>query len=133
MAARDDGAAVLSAVVLSHDIPNQLTLLLAGGRQLLVPLLDAPPQTEVRVRVPAREVILAVREPAGVSVHNVVSGTVGRIVPDPSRHASLVEVGLDDGGLLARVTPDAVSRLELATGKPVLALIKSMAIEVLVN
>jgi len=38
---------------------------------------------------------------------------------------------LDGAGLLARITPDAVARLGLTHGTPVLALVKSMAIEVL--
>jgi len=43
----------------------------------------------------------------------------------------MVEVALDGAGLLARVTPDAVARLGLVPGGKVLALVKSMAIEVL--
>jgi molybdate transport system ATP-binding protein len=35
----------------------------------------------VRVRIPAREVILATREPEGLSLHNVLSGTVARSIP----------------------------------------------------
>jgi molybdate transport system ATP-binding protein len=43
----------------------------------------------------------------------------------------MVEIALTDGALLARVTPDAVARLALSPGGPVLALIKSTSIEVL--
>ena len=43
----------------------------------------------------------------------------------------LVEIALPSGGLLARVTPDAIVRLGLAPGGPVLALVKSTSIEVL--
>ena len=43
----------------------------------------------------------------------------------------LVEIALPSGALLARVTPDAIVRLGLAPGGPVLALIKSTSIEVL--
>jgi molybdopterin-binding protein len=39
--------------------------------------------------------------------------------------------GADGPALLARVTPDAASRLALAPGRPVLALVKSVAIQVL--
>jgi molybdate transport system ATP-binding protein len=98
---------------------------------LLVPLLASAPGSALRVRIPAREVILAASEPQGISVHNVISGTVQRIVHDPGRHAAMVEVGLDGASLLARVTPDAVVRLGLSAGRTVLALVKSMAIEVL--
>jgi molybdate transport system ATP-binding protein len=131
LAARDDAAAVLSARVMAHAPTRQLTELRAGGRLLLVPLLDAAPGSAVRVRIPAREVILAAAAPQGISVHNVIAGTVHGIVQDPGRHAAMVEVALDDAGLLARVTPDAVTRLGLAPGKPVLALVKSMAVEIL--
>jgi molybdate transport system ATP-binding protein len=131
LAARDDAAAVLSARVLTHDPARQLSELDAAGRRLLVPLLASAPGNAVRVRIPAREVILAASEPQGISVHNVISGTVQRIVHDPGRHAAMVEVGLDGASLLARVTPDAVVRLGLSAGRTVLALVKSMAIEVL--
>ena len=131
LAARDDAAALLPATVAAHDPARQLTELVAGGRRLLVPILDTPAGGSVRIRIPAREVILASTEPHGISVHNVVAGTVRGIVAEEGRHAALVEVDLDGAGLLARVTPDAVARLGLTGGVPVLALIKSMAIEVL--
>jgi molybdate transport system ATP-binding protein len=131
LAARDDAAAVLSARVVAHEPSRQLTELETGGRRLLVPLLDSVPGSAVRVRIPAREVILAAAAPQGISVHNVIAGTVHGIVQDPARHAAMVEVALDGAGLLARVTPDAVARLGLRQGVPVLALVKSMAIEVL--
>jgi molybdate transport system ATP-binding protein len=131
LAARDDAGAVLTARVIAHDPSRQLSELEAAGRRLLVPLLGSAPGTTVRVRIPAREVILASAEPQGISVHNVIAGTVRGVVPDPSRHGSMVEVALDGAGLLARITPDAVARLGLTHGTPVLALVKSMAIEVL--
>jgi molybdate transport system ATP-binding protein len=55
------------------------------------------------------------------------------VTQDVTRHAALVEIALPDGAFLARVTPDAISRLGLSPGAPVLALIKSVAIEVLVG
>lgn len=131
LAARDDAAAVLPARVVGHDVARQLSELDAAGRRFLVPLVDGAPGTELRLRIPAREVILAAATPQGISVHNVIAGTVHGIVQDPGRHAAMVEVALDGAGLLARVTPDAVARLDLAVGTPVLALVKSMAIEVL--
>jgi molybdate transport system ATP-binding protein len=64
-------------------------------------------------------------------VQNIVAGTVRAITADAARHAALVEVALDDAAILARVTPDAVARLALAPGQPVLALVKSVALDVL--
>jgi molybdate transport system ATP-binding protein len=106
---------------------------------LLVPLLTVAPGNTVRARIPAREVILA--RPSGIeiadaiSLHNIVHGTVRAVAEDPARQAMLVEIALagDVPGpaLLSRVTPDAVLRLGLVPGAPVLALIKSMSVEVL--
>ena len=131
LARRDDAAAVLRARVLSHDPARQLSRIEAGGASLLVPLLKEPIGTPIRVRIPAREVILANEAPSAISVHNIVAGSVRAVAQDVGRHAALVEIALADGAFLARVTPDAIARLGLIEGAPVLALIKSVAIEVL--
>lgn len=131
LARRDDAAAVLPARIEAHDPERQLSRIMAGGASLLVPLLPEPPGAAIRVRIPAREVILAREAPTAISVHNVVSGTVRAVSDEPPRRAALVEVALSDGAFLARITPDAVDRLKLGPGSPVLALIKSVAIEVL--
>jgi len=96
-----------------------------------VPLLDTPLRSEHRIRIPAREVILAGKPPDAISLHNIVPGTVRRIATQSERHSVLVEIALPSGALLARVTPDAIVRLGLSPGGSVLALIKSTSIEVL--
>lgn len=133
LAERDDAGAVLAALIIGHDPEHELSELEAGGRRLLVPLMRQAPGTAVRVRIPAREVILATEAPNGISVHNIIAGTVRGVVPDPGRRAVMVEVALDGSALLARITPDAVARLDLVPGAPVLALVKSVAVEVLAN
>jgi molybdate transport system ATP-binding protein len=131
LAQRDDAGALLLCRVLEHDVQRALTRLEGGGTLLWVPLLDLPVGAECRVRIPAREVILAAQPPAAISLHNIVPGTVRRIATDAVRHSVIVEIGLPGGGLLSRVTEDAVVRLGLSPGGPVLALIKSTSIEVL--
>jgi molybdate transport system ATP-binding protein len=136
IAAGEDAAAILAVTVEAHDPARQLTLVRAGGQPVLVPQFDAAPGVRLRLRVPAREVILAGEVPRAISVQNVLSGSVRAIASDAERHLSLIEVALDPAtpegpALLARVTPDAVARLALAPGKPVLALVKSVAIQVL--
>lgn len=133
LAARDDAGAILAMRVAEHDTARRLTRLERAGLTLWVPLRVAPLASALRVRVPAREVILARSAPDGISVHNLLPATVRAIVAEPARHAALVELecGAGEAVLLARVTPDAVSRLALHPGAPVLALVKSMAIEIL--
>ncbi len=133
LAQRDDGGAILLCGVVRHDAGRALTLLEGGGAAFWVPLLDLPPGAICRIRIPAREVILAGKPPEAISLHNIVAGTVRQIIADTARRSVLVGIGLPDGALLARVTPDAIVRLGLATGSPVLALIKSTSIEVLAD
>ena len=130
LAARDDAAAVLDAEIAEHHPARRLSLLRAGGMVLWVPLLGGALGSKVRVRIPARETILATEAPSAISLHNVVPGTVRAIHADAARHAALVEIDAGQATLLARVTPDAVARLALTVGGPVLALIKSMAVDV---
>ena len=131
LARRDDAGGLLLCRVDQHDTARGLTRLRGGGVELWVTLLDLPLGAECRARIPAREVILAARPPEAISLHNIVPATVRRIADDAARRSVIVEIGLPDGGLLSRVTADAVVRLGLAPGQPVLALIKSTSVEVL--
>lgn len=135
LARRDDAGTVLACRVAAHDPARQLTRLRWGATELWIPLSDLPEGTHVRVRAPAREIILAC---SGVelfadklSLHNVLPGTVRAIIADSDHRAALVEVVIGDGSLLSRVTPDAIARLALSPGAAVSVLIKSMSVEVL--
>jgi molybdate transport system ATP-binding protein len=131
LAQRDDAGAVVLCRVAEHDAGRELSRLEGGGAEFWVPLLDAPLGAERRIRIPAREVILASKPPAFISLHNIVPGSVRRIADDGTRRSVLVEIALPNGSLVSRVTSDAIARLALAPGEPVLALVKSTSIEVL--
>ena len=132
LARRDDAGAVLTCRIEANDADRGLTRLRGGGVAFLVPLLELALDTELRVRIPAREVILAGKAPEAISLHNVIPGTVRRIAQDAVRRGVVVEIALPGGGaLLSRVTADAVARLRLSPGSAILALIKSTSIEVL--
>jgi molybdate transport system ATP-binding protein len=131
LARRDDAGALLLCRVAEHDTRRELTRLEGGGASFWVPLLDLPLDAACRVRIPAREVFLAGKAPEAISVHNIVPGVVRKIADATTRHAVLVEIALPSGALLSRVTSDAIARLGLSPGAPVLALVKSTSIEVL--
>ena len=97
--------------------------LLAADRRL-------PTGTTVRVRIPAREVILATHRPEGLSLHNVLVGRVSAVHRDPGIDPVIVQVEVGRLLLLAEVTQDAIDRLRLAPGTPVHALVKSVSIDV---
>jgi molybdate transport system ATP-binding protein len=135
LARRDDAGAMLSCTVAGHDAARRLTELRRDGFRLLVSLQAAEVGATLRVRIPAREVILArpdaVALGEALSLHNILPGTVRAVAEDTRHAASLVEIDAGHAKLLSRVTPDAVARLGLAPGAKVLALVKSMSIEVL--
>jgi molybdate transport system ATP-binding protein len=91
-----------------------------AGAEFLVPLMQASVGSSCRSCIPAREVVLAAQPPHLVNLHNVIPGAVRRTAADESRNTVMVGVGLSDGALLSRVTPDAVERLSLAPGAPIL-------------
>jgi molybdate transport system ATP-binding protein len=120
---------VFDTVVHDVDAGRGLVSLAFEGGQLLIPLREASVGTTIRVRVPAREVILASTPPHGLSLHNVLSGTVGALHDDASAEQVVVQVAVGDTLFLAEITRDAVRRLQLAPGRPTHALIKSVSID----
>ena len=128
---RDDAGAVLLGYVAAHNASRGLTRIAGAGVTLWVPRLAAAIGSNCRLRIPASEVILAGTPPEAISVQNIVPCTVVRVVEDAARQAALVELALPEGALLARVTPDAVRRLGLTPGVPVIALVKSTSISVM--
>jgi len=123
--------AVFDASVARRWPDRGLIELAFEGGMLLAADRDLAMGTTVRVRIPAREVILATREPEGVSLHNVLSGTVSAIHADPAFDHVIVQVAVGRVLLLAEVTRDAIGRLGLAAGMRVHALIKSVSIDLL--
>jgi molybdate transport system ATP-binding protein len=131
LARRDDATGVLHGTIRSHDPGRRLTTAACGPQDMLIPLLAAPPGAPVRLLIPAREVILARDSPTLISVNNVFEATVQAMAQDAAGLASLVTIDGGGGPLLARVTLDAARRLSLRPGERVLALVKSMSVDVL--
>ncbi len=130
LAARPDAAGVLRGKIYTHAPDRGLTCIACGADILWVPMVAAMEGTDVRLRVSAREVILALYEPRAISVTNVVGASVCALAALENEHAVLVELDLDGGGqLVSRVTLDAASRLDLRVGMKLLALIKAVSVE----
>jgi molybdate transport system ATP-binding protein len=128
LAGRFEAGAVLGVRIAAHDQRWSLTELTGDFGRLTVPRLDAPVGTALRVRIRARDVILAVTRPTGISALNVLAAEVERLVPIEE---GALEVQLRLGGerLLARVTRRSGEALGLAAGREVFAVIKTVAID----
>jgi molybdate transport system ATP-binding protein len=111
------------------DRARGLTTLAFEGGSLLAPRADTALGERVRLRIPAREVILADRAPSGLSLHNIVPATVASMSAEAESAYVVVQLMIGPTPLLAEVTRDAVERLPVRVGRELFVLIKSVALE----
>ena len=128
MAGRFEAGAVLAVRVAAHDAGWGLTELTGVFGKLTVPRLHAPVGSALRVRIRARDVILAATPPTGISALNVLAGRVEAVVPIEDA-ALEVQLRLGSERLLARVTRRSGATLGLVPGREVFAVIKTVAID----
>ncbi|MPZ38675.1 MAG: molybdenum ABC transporter ATP-binding protein [Rhizobiales bacterium] len=126
---RFEAGVVLTARVTGHDRHFRLTHLDHHGQDIVMPMAELAVGDEVRLRIRARDVALATKRPEEISVRNIMVGSIAEIVEEPE--TAFAETLVDVGGakIRARVTRSAVAELALAPGKPVFALIKSIAFD----
>jgi molybdate transport system ATP-binding protein len=124
-ASRAQLGTALDGEVAGHDA--RLTLVRAGGWKVLVPRLDQPAGSPVRLFVLARDVMLALDRPQRISARNVLEGEIAGLQADHGQ--VLVRVAHAGQDLLCALTPDAVEDLDLRPGLKVWAVVKSVAID----
>ena len=125
---RFEGGALIEAHAASHDMKYFLTTFKFDGGELVAPGVDTPIGARVRIRIRARDVTLATARPQGLSIRNILEGTVGAI---EDRGGAIVEVHVRLNGreLLSRISRQALDEMNLQTGQPVFALIKAIAFD----
>jgi molybdate transport system ATP-binding protein len=125
---RHEGGAVIEARVVGQDLESGLARLEFGGGALEIPDVEALPGETVRIRVRARDVSIALSRPSGLSIRNVLAGTVAGLGEE---EGPSLDVSLDLGGtpLIARITRKSAAELGLRPGLPVYALVKSVSID----
>jgi molybdate transport system ATP-binding protein len=120
---------VFDAVV-TRAFPDRRLVELAFDGGTLLSSDDLAVGARLRIRIPAREVILARAEPDRLSVHNALAGTVSALHMDAGVDRVMVQVAVGGILLLAEVTRDAIHNLAIALGTPIYALVKSISIDV---
>jgi molybdate transport system ATP-binding protein len=125
---RAEAGALLNTRIAEHDLTFGLTTLRAAAGDLRVPRLDLPLGAALRVRIRARDVMIALSPPEGLSALNVLPGTVAEL---GQGDGPILDLRLDCAGeaLIARLTRRSIERLGLTPGKPVYAVIKSIAFD----
>ncbi|MGU3603860.1 molybdenum ABC transporter ATP-binding protein [Methylobacterium brachiatum] len=123
-----EAGALLDMVVAGADPETGPTRLTGQAGQLLVPGLAARViGTRLRVRIPARDVLVATERPRGLSARNILPGRVATLTP--SGAGVSVEIDCNGALIAARVTAAAIRELGLAPGRPVHVVIKSAAFD----
>ncbi|WP_307140532.1 molybdenum ABC transporter ATP-binding protein [Pseudoroseomonas cervicalis] len=126
LSGRRDAGVVLPCRVEAHAPSRGLTRLGFAGGELLVPLLEEPVGSSLRLRLRARDIAVATAPLQGLSIGNQLPALLEAIEPG-APHERMLRLRVGEAVLLARLTEDAVQRLSLSPGQPVWALIKSVA------
>jgi len=121
-----EAGAVLQARIEAHE-DDGLTRLTTSAGPVLLPRVAAPPGTLLRLRILARDVIIARTRPAGLSALNILPATVSalRLGDGPG---ALVQMRAGDETLLARITRRSALALALEPGTACFAVIKSVSV-----
>jgi molybdate transport system ATP-binding protein len=118
--------AVIDGTVARVDGEDLATVDVGPASSIRVSAQGLAAGQRVRLQLLARDLILAVEEPRGLSVRNHLRGRVVSIAPE--EHADLVEVDLDGHRVLSRVTSAATRELKLAPGRDIWVLVKAVSV-----
>jgi molybdate transport system ATP-binding protein len=121
-----DAGAVLNARVVAHHTDGLSELQVSGGT-LWLPRVQADVGRDLRVRVTARDVIVARDRPSRISALNILPAQV-RQVRQGTGPGVILQLSTGDDLLLARLTRRSANALELRPGCNVFAVIKSVSV-----
>ncbi|THF59628.1 molybdenum ABC transporter ATP-binding protein [Ollibium composti] len=125
---RGEGGALLETVVARHDAEFAMTVLASAAGEIRVPRLDLAVGAPVRVRIRARDVMIATERPHGLSALNVLAGRVVSIEPEDD---ASVDVRMDCNGatIVSRITRQSRQALGLEPGREVFAVVKTLSFD----
>ncbi|HEY0352926.1 MAG TPA: molybdenum ABC transporter ATP-binding protein [Enterovirga sp.] len=123
-----EAGAVLEAQLAAQDEDFGLTALMTGAGEIRVPRLALPIGARLRIRIGARDVIVATARPTGISALNVLEGRIASIEDaGPVRAAVSMECGGET--IVASLTRRSVHDLGLTPGRSAFAIIKGVAVD----
>lgn len=118
---------VVEGQVRNVDAAAGLAQIDVGHGQLSVDASGLQPRQRVRLQLLARDLILALQAPQGLSVRNRLLGVIMHIAPD-ERHTVVVGIDVGDVHLIARVTTAAAQELQLRIGLSLWVLVKAVTL-----
>lgn len=121
----DQTGAVLTARVEAQE-PDGLTRLATSAGALFLPQVAAAPGTVLRLRVLARDVMIATGALQDISALNVIPARIRDLTTTAG--GVLVRLDAADQIILAQVTARSAAALRLAPGMPVQAVLKAVSV-----
>jgi molybdate transport system ATP-binding protein len=121
-----EAGALISARLVAQEADGLSRLETAAG-PVFLPRVAAGLGAELRLRILAQDVMIALARPEGISALNVLAVRV-RAIRQGEGPGALVTLDLGAERLLARVTRRSVAALGLAEGQEVFAVLKSVAL-----
>ncbi len=121
-----EAGALLNATVIGHHADGLSEVATSGG-PLILPHVDAPPGTRLRIRIAAQDVILSIARPVGLSALNIVPVQIVSL-RDGNGPGVMVQLRAGDDLLLARVTRRSATDLGLVPGLDCHAIVKTVAV-----
>jgi len=122
---REAGAIVPARLINHHD--DGLSELAISGGQLLLPRVQLEPGAVTRVRILAKDVMIALARPRDVSALNILPCEI-LTLRGGDGPGMIVQMACGSDRLLARITRRSADALALAPGVNVHAVIKSVSI-----
>ncbi|MCE8020725.1 molybdenum ABC transporter ATP-binding protein [Halomonas sp. MCCC 1A11036] len=124
----ETSSTVLDARVTNPEAEDGLTELEVAGQPLLVTRHSAPRGQQVRVRIMARDVGLALFPPEGISFLNCLRVTLLDSQPGVVPSQLLLRLALGEQVMLSRISRRSATHLQLQPGQTLYALIKGAAL-----
>jgi molybdate transport system ATP-binding protein len=124
---RDEAGAIIEMTVRSYDPAFDMTLLRASAGDAHVQGRVGEPGAKARVRIRARDVMIALDEPRNISALNIFKGEISGIA-DSDRSSVNVTVDCAGSAIIARITRQSLSALRLTPGTPVFAIVKAISV-----
>jgi molybdate transport system ATP-binding protein len=125
---RNEGGAVLEMRVTGRNEAFGMSSLASRAGEIHVAGLDVEAGATIRVRIRARDVIVATERPRGLSALNILAGNIAGV---SSGNGHFADVLIDCNGeiITARITRQSAEMLGLTAGLDVFAVIKSVTFD----
>lgn len=125
------GQVTVIDVTVAEQLPElQLTRLDHGGQTFVVPTLThLPLGARLRLSIRASDVAIATEAPRGISVRNVLRGTLAAVELHADSAFATLQVDIGNTLLKSELTRHAVGELGLRAGMPVFALVKTASFD----